>query len=175
MAADGAAASTGDVLGAAGACPEIEHGGKVYRLGYPTGGARATLEELVAKYADDSLLALRGVYAPERFAAEMEAHNARLRRREYRVGRAIWNEVMGDEEAAGLLFALALFRQNHPDLTADDLRGLMAAEPDRVKAALIRVVPDFLRGLGRELSLTPRQTEELTAQAQATLSALTTG
>lgn len=163
-------ASTQDALGSAGACPEVRWGDKTYRVGFPTQRAKARLEALVAAQAVAEVRALRDSLDPAAYAEMFEAVNDAVRTRQHRTGGRMWQRALA-EPGGVLLFPLALFREHHPDMTPEELRALMIAEPEQVRAALLQVVPGFFRAVGEEIGATPAAVEALIAQWRATLSA----
>lgn len=143
-------------LGAAGACPEIIWQGKVWRLGHPTQRAKAVLEELGAAAA---LANVRHLPEddPDRRAVRKAVSTG-----SYRTFNPGWQETVGSPGTQHL-FVLALFRETHPEMTEEQLFGLMAECPDDLRLGLARVVPDFFRLLLADPRVPPRMRPALEA------------
>lgn len=139
--------SVQQLLGSAGEPAAIVHAGKTYRLGHPDQRAKARLEQLVARQARENLLAA-GVPEVE-WVRQATAG-------EFRTLRAGWSAVLSGENAA-VLTLLAQLQEHHPDLTADDVRDLIAAEPGQVNVAVMETTPDFLRVLLANLPADQRE------------------
>lgn len=131
-----------NLLGDAGACPEVELGGKTWRIGHPTQRAKAALEELAAASAVAEVVALKGVVPAATYAEMFEGVARAVKRREYRTFGPGWLEQTTGP-AGGSLFLLSLLRERHPEATEDDALALATAKPDEVQAALARVLPPF--------------------------------
>lgn len=152
--------SAADLLGAAADPPAVVDGPTAWKVGHPTQRAKARLEDMTAAVAVRETLALKPHLSADEFAPLWADVQADIRNREYRVGGRRWLEAVRSPGWAVLLLT-ALVREHHPDATEDDVRGLMDREPEQVQAAVARVLPDFFRGVGRQLRLTPAQTADL--------------
>jgi hypothetical protein len=135
-----------NLLGDAGACPEVELNGKAWKIGHPTQRAKAALEELAAAKAVSEVVALKGVVPPAAYA-EMFADVMRgIKTGAYKTFSPGWVE-QATGPAGGALFLLSLLRERHPEATEEDAVALAAAKPDEVQAALARVLPPFFEAL----------------------------
>ena len=132
----------GAVLGAAGACPEILCGGKLWRVGHPTQAAKSRLEDFAAATAIAEVRALKTVLPPDAYADAWKDTLADVQAKQFRTWGAGWRRVVFDPQNFHLFF-LTLLRENHPEATEADAKALLADEPELVAAALARVVPDF--------------------------------
>jgi hypothetical protein len=150
-------------LGAAGACPEISFGGKTWKIGHPTGRAKAALEELAVGRAVWHVRELKGVLPHDDYQATFRELTASISAGDYKTWGDGWQRMLFSGVNNGVLFVLALLRECHPEATEADARNLAANEPEQVNAALARVIPDFLCKL---LDGLPLSTEERT-QAEA--------
>lgn len=148
------APTVGQVLGAAGACPEVEYAGRVWRVGFPTQRAKARLEELFAAQALAEVKALEGVLDPADYAGELAAVRDAVRSKQYRTWAPGWVAAMNGPEA-GTLFLLSLLRENHPDATAADARALAENRADEVNAAVDRVAAPFFETVAADFPGTP--------------------
>lgn len=130
------------MLGDAGACPEIQWNGKVWRIGHPTQRAKAALEELAAAKAVTEVTALRAALPPAVYAELFDGVLKDVASGAYRTFGPGWvRQTTGP--AGPALFLLSLLRERHPEATEADAIGLAAAKGDELKAALARVVPGF--------------------------------
>lgn len=140
------------VLGEAGACPEIEYAGTVWKVGHPVGAAKAALEEYVAASAVAEVEALRGVFPPGLYA-KMEADTlAALRAKHHRTWGPMWLKAVEGPDG-NVLFLYSLLKAHQPAATVDDARDLLAAKPLATLAALERVSPDFFTKLAAGLAV----------------------
>lgn len=121
---------------------EVEHDGKVYKLGPATQKAKGILEELLAGIAIRNVTSLRNVLAPNEYQPAYDAIVKAVGSGEYRTGKPGWLSVLNGESGA-VAFTLSLFRVNHPNMTADECKDLAEAMPDEVNAAVARVAPGF--------------------------------
>lgn len=134
--------SVQNLLGDAGACPEISWNDKTWKVGHPTQRAKACLEELAAAKAVGEVVALKGAVPPAAYA-EMFCDLMRgVKTGAYKTFGPGWVEQTTGPGGA-VLFLLALLRERHPDAAEADALGLAADRGDEVQAALARVVPDF--------------------------------
>ena len=155
-----------DVLGAAGECPQVRHGDRVYKLGFPTQRAKARIEELVAAQAVREVLDLKPALPPAAYAELTDGVRADVAAKAHRTGGPLWARVLNGPGGQNI-FLLAFFRENHPDVTADEVDALAAHHPEEVNAALLRVLPDFFEIVGAALKATPEQVAALKAQYAA--------
>lgn len=153
--------SVTDMLGSAGACPEIKHNGKTWRVGHPTQRAKATLEVLAADVAIAEVEALEATMDPKRYAKAYKHVMTSVQSREYRTWGEGWQKVVWGPMSSHL-FLFSLIRENHPDATEANVIELMQTEPTQVARALAQVVPPFVRLLLSERrDIPPKQREEL--------------
>ncbi len=138
--------SVQNLLGDAGACPEIEWNGKRWKIGHPTQGAKGCLEELVAAKAVAEVKAIKGVLPADDYAEMFKALLSRITTGYYRTFFPGWIEQTTGGGGA-VLFLLSLLRERHPDATEADAVGLAGERGDEVQAALARVVPSFFEML----------------------------
>jgi len=167
--------STTDALGAAGVCPEIVWGDRVYRLGHPTQRAKAAFCDLIAdaEFRGVQTALARGYMTEAKADAAVERLGQRIDRREHQPGGELFYKYsLGSEAGAGaVLFLLSLFRENHPGMTREDVAALSEARPAEVKFAVRRVVPLFLAWALERVTLTDAQRAALDAKLAATLDA----
>jgi len=121
---------------------EVEHDGKVYKLGPATQKAKGILEELLAGIAIRNVTSLRNVLSPAEYQPAYDAIVKSVGSGEYRTGKPGWVSVL-NSEAGAVAFTLSLFRVNHPNMTADECSALAESKPDEVNAAVARVAPGF--------------------------------
>lgn len=149
------------MLGAAGACPEIRHDGKTWKIGHPTQRAKACLEQLAVASAFDEVEALEATLPPQRYQKAYRELLASVAAREYKTWGPGWQRVVWGPMSAQL-FLLSLLRENHPDATEDDALTLAGADPGRVSLALAQVIPSFLALLlSDRKDVTPEQREKI--------------
>ncbi len=134
--------SVQNLLGDAGACPEVEWNRKVWKIGHPTQGAKGALEELAAAKAVAAVTELKGAVPPATYAEMFENVMRGIKTQAYKTFAPGWLE-QATGPAGGTLFLLSLLRERHPDATEEDAVGLATARPDEVQAALARVLPPF--------------------------------
>lgn len=130
----------GGMLGAAGPCPEIPLGKRVWKVGHPTQAAKARLEKLAAKVALDEVRRLKDVLDPAAYREAFDAVTQNLK--SYRTWRPGWQAVVFDG-ANGHLFLWSLLQEHHPAATEADVLALCREAPEEVAAALAQVIPDF--------------------------------
>lgn len=148
-------------LGAAGACPEVRHAGKVWKVGHPTQAAKTTLEQLAVAAAVSEIEALEGTLSPLSYQKAYRELLAAISAREYKTWGPGWERVVWGPMCSQL-FLLSLIRENHQDATEADVVELAAKQPGQVAAALAQVIPNFARLLLSERKdLTPEQQETL--------------
>jgi hypothetical protein len=162
----------GTMLGAAGACPEIDLKGNRWKIGHPTQRAKAVLEELAVAKAVAEIRRLKGILPPDAYAETFAELTSRIAAGDYRTWGGGWQRVVlapGNSH----LFLLSLLREHHPQASEDDARALALGEPEQVGAALARVVPGFFSLLLDPLPLQEtqraeanRMLEQLTANNQ---------
>ena len=155
------------LLGAAGACPEIPHQGKVWRIGHPTQRAKAVLEELAVAKATAEIRALKNVVPADAYSELFAELTTRISAGDFRTWGTGWQRIVFGGVNAHL-FLLSLLREHHRDATEDDARSLAANEPEQVQAALVRVVPGFLSLLLAGLPLSPDQRNRIESTVQTT-------
>lgn len=156
-------------LGAAGACPEIEWGGKTWRVGHPVQKARAALEELVAAKAVAETRALEGILDPAAYDAAQKDCLRAIRAGECRTWGAQWVATVNGPDG-DYLFLMSLIKPQHPDATEADVSGLMSDRGFELAAALERVCPAFFTELAAaRKGATARQRQEIADQFTARL------
>ncbi len=134
-------------LGEAGGCPVVEANGTAWKIGHPVQAAKKFLEDLILDGVETDLLAGKA-RNPAAFAAAWESHMADRRRRRYATLTGdLWMEQALDPQRGPVLLLASLLRCHHPGATEDDALALLAAEPERVQAAMARVLPDFFETL----------------------------
>lgn len=162
-------ASVSDTLGAAGACPEVRVGNKVWKIGHPTQRAKACLEQLAVQVASAEVRALKDVLPPDAYAEVFREFTDSVSARHYRTWGPGWQRVVWGPQSAHL-FLLSLLRENHPDATEGDARALAAADPEAVALAVLQVTPNFVRLLLAERpELTPEQRAKVEGAVAAAL------
>lgn len=159
------APSVTTLLGSSGACPEVRHNGKVWKIGHPTGRAKACLEQLAVASAFDEVEALQASLSPQRYQKAYRELLASVAAREYKTWGSGWQRVVWGEMSAQL-FLLSLLRENHPEATEEDALMLAGAAPEKVSLALVQVVPTFLALLLSERTdVAPEQREKIMGAA----------
>jgi len=163
--------SVGDVLGAAGACPEIAHQGKTWKIGYPTKAAKDRLEKLVVADAWASVQAAF-IGDPQHDAELKESYHESVRNREYRTGGKLWAKAFSRMDGQ-ILFYLSLVQEHQPAATSEDVITLMADCPDEFMTAMELVTPRFFFVAAEAMGLPKdKQPAWATAQAEAFLKAI---
>jgi hypothetical protein len=160
MTDDAPRASVQDLLGGAGAPPVVSYGGREYPL-VPDQAAAARYERLVAQWATDAVLALKGVVPDDVYAGMLDGLTADLRGRQHGRGGRLWRQAMESADADALFLAALM------GTDAGTAAECLEADPDRVRLALTEAVPDFLARLLR--GLTAARPEEIRAAAAARL------
>lgn len=150
----------GDALGEAGGCPEVNLGGRVWKVGHPTQAAKSRLEKLAAARAVNNVLALRDVLPAAEYDQLWKSTLAAVQAGKFKTWREGWRDIVFGDEAAGLFF-LSLLQQHHPDATETDALALAAGAPEQVAAAIAQVVPGFLSVLLEGVPMTPLQREQV--------------
>ncbi len=153
------------MLGAAGACPEIIHAGKTWKIGHPTQRAKATLETLVIQKATEETLSLKKMLSTEAYEEIFESYRRAVSAGEYKTGAEGWAKFIFKGKNANL-FLLALLRENHPTAAEKDAVDLAVAEPEQVQLALAQVVPGFFDLLLADLPLPPDQRAKVQAAVE---------
>lgn len=164
-----------DVLGAAGASPEIVWGERAYRLGHPTQKAKAAFCDMIvdAEFRGIQEALKRGFLTEAKADAAVERLGRQVDRRGHQPGGELFAKYgIGAEGVAGTeLFVLSLFRENHPAMTLGEYRDLAEARPDEVKLAVRKVVPLFFEWVLEKGSLTPAQKSDIRAKIPALVDA----
>jgi hypothetical protein len=153
--------SVQDLLGAAGAPPVVSHAGRDYPL-VADQAAAARYERLVAQWATDAVLALKGDLPAEVYADTYADLRADLKARKHARGGSLWQQATQSADSDALFLA-ALMGVDWATAVA-----AMDADPDRVRLALVEAIPDFLALLLRGMGATPG---EIRAKAAAALAA----
>lgn len=136
----------GDILGTAGAPPEIECNGRVWRIGFPTQRAKTRLNELLIGITEDELESMEGVVSPKRFKKLEDSFNADLKSGKYKTWGDGWANALGSQRG-GIAFFLSLLRENHPDATEADALLLLRECGEKCQRAMLRVAPPFFSAL----------------------------
>jgi hypothetical protein len=160
------------MLGAAGACPEVRHGGKVWKVGHPTQRAKACLEQLAAAQALAEVTVLKGIVPPDQYAELYQSVRDAITARHYKTWGEGWQKIVWGPMSAQL-FLLSLVRENHPDATEDDVLAMAGGAPEQVAAALALVVPPFVSLLlSDRKDVTPEQRAAIMGVAERVASQL---
>lgn len=122
---------------------EVEHDGKVYRLGPATQKAKGILEELLAGIAIRNVTRLKSALGAD-YQSTFDAIVKSVGAGDYTTGKPGWLSVL-NSEAGSVAFTLSLFRVNHPGMTTDECVAIAEAKPDEVNAAVARVAPGFFK------------------------------
>jgi hypothetical protein len=150
---------------------EIKVGEKVWKLGPPNQRAKAILEELFAGDAVEEAMRLERSMPPAVWQKHDRMVLARIDAKEYATGGDGWLAKFGSP-ATQHLFVLSLFRVNHSDMTAEDLKKVSEVAGPKLEAALVRQVPGFFDVLFP--NMTPEQREQLGTTFQAAVANLRT-
>jgi hypothetical protein len=164
-------------LGASGAYPPVEFGGKTYLLGHPSQIAKANYEVEVIEAEKRSIAAgvQFGVMTPAEAVAEKARLSAALARGDHKTGKPLWmayalmDPTTGDTSKVGtgfIIFVYTLFKQKHPEITLTETQAIWDGAQDDLKLALQQVVPDFFAWTGGILGLPPEGLAELAAVAK---------
>jgi hypothetical protein len=145
--------SVGDVFGAAGACPEIRHGEKVWKVGHPTQAAKDRLEKLVVADAWANIKAA-AIGIPEVDDEAVRLFHEAVRNREYRTGGKMWSAAFGRLDG-NIKFYLSLIQEHHPEATEADVLELMSEKPDEFLTAMELVTPRFFFVAAEAMGLPP--------------------
>lgn len=159
MTDDAPRASVNDLLGGAGAPPVVSYGGTEYPL-VPDQAAAARYERLVAQWATDAVLSLKGTVPDDVYADTYADLRADLRGRQHARGGRLWRQAVESADGDALFLAALM------GCDAATGRAALAADPDRVGLALTEAVPDFL---GQLLTGLPGATPEVIRQRVATV------
>ena len=153
-------------LGDAGACPEITHKTKVWKLGHPTQRAKAALEELVTAAAVKEVTGLKAVLPVTDYRELLAELQSAISAGAYRTWGDGWKRVIGGTDGS-VMFLLSLLRERQPEATIEDAWGLATDKGDEIGLAMIRVVPGFFALLveAYPVPLPPEKKVELVAQA----------
>jgi hypothetical protein len=138
---------------------EVEHDGKVYRLGPATQKAKGILEELLAGIAIRNVTRLKSVLGAD-YQSAYDSILKQVASGEYTTGKPGWLAAL-NSEAGAVAFTLSLFRVNHPGMTADECTAIAEAMPDEVNAAVTRIAPGFFTMAFPKM--TPEQLATITA------------
>jgi len=152
-------------LGAAGSCPEIEHKGKIWKVGHPTQRAKAELEKLATQKATRETLSLKELLSPADYGEIFESFRRAVSSGEYKTGKIGWLQTVFSGATAPLFF-LSLLREHHPDATEKDAQTLYSEQPEQTMLALEAVVPPFFDMLLKEMDLPPDQKKHWEAAFQ---------
>lgn len=133
----------GDLLGDAGALPEIEYGGRVWKIGKPTQRAGDCLVQLTIRAAMREIQALKGVVDDADYRAMFDDFTVSVQTGAYKTWGDRWSAMAAGMDGT-VRFLLSLLRERHPDATESDAMSLMVNCGDEVKAAFAQVLPPFL-------------------------------
>jgi hypothetical protein len=152
-------------LGAAGPCPTVRWNSKTWKVGHPVQAAKAELEMAVFEIAQANLDAMRPVLKKGQYEAKCRNLDLQIEGGHHKTGGPLWQAVNTGPDGLAA-FMLSLLRQNHPEATLDDARGIMtSAESYRdSRRALAVVVPGFFQIL--VASLVPLPEDRPAALAQ---------
>jgi len=138
------------MLGEAGGCPEVEWGGRKWKVAHPVQKAKALLELYLAAEAVAEVEALEGVLPPDRYKRAYDSTLAAVRGKHFRTWGPGWQAAV--EGADGnYLFLLSLLKVHQPDATVADARALLVNRPLATLAALETVCADFFSALAADL------------------------
>lgn len=149
------------MLGAAGACPEIHCDGKVWKVGHPTQRAKAELERLAVAAALDEVRSLKNVIPPDAYQEMFGEVTRQITAKEFRTWGPGWQRSVFGASSAHL-FLTSLLRECHPNATPADALRLTQECPEEVTAALAQVVPGFLSVLLAGVPMTSDQRTKIT-------------
>ena len=120
---------------------DIEHAGRTWTVGRPTGAARKALTLAVKQVAWDEVEALKEV-SPRAYAEAKDGYLAAAAARQFEPGGAKWLAVTNGPEG-NTLFLWSFLKEHQPGVTLAEARELYAARPDAAAAALAVLVPAF--------------------------------
>lgn len=121
---------------------EIEHGGKIYRLGPANGKSQGILQELLAVHAVKSVTSLKMALPPATYSEMLSEVTRQVGSGQFKTGTPGWISALATPDGTNL-FYLSLFRVNHPDMTIDECTEIVVAHPDECMAAMARIAPGF--------------------------------
>lgn len=130
------------ILGQAGACPIVEWAGKRWKIGHPTQGAKAILEELCAAQATQEITRQKRFTPAQAYAENVAELGRAIRKGEYRTWHPGWTDIIGGLDG-DLLFLMSLMVPWDEAITLGDVRALHDAKGDEVHLAVARVTPPF--------------------------------
>jgi hypothetical protein len=136
-------AGIGDVLGDAGSLPEIEYGGKVWKVGKATQRAGDCLVQLTIRAAMREIQALKGIIDPADYREMFDDFTVAVQKGAYRTWGDRWSAMSSGMDGT-VRFLLSLLRERHPDATEAEALALMVNCGDEVKVAFAQVLPPFL-------------------------------
>lgn len=169
---DGETPGAGMMTGTPGACPEIQAGGKIWKVGHPRQAAKGRLERLAKKVALDEVRAMKGILDPAAYKEAFEGVTNNLRK--YDTWREGWQAVVFDPNNSHL-FLWSLLQEHHPDITEAQVLEICTLAPEEVRAAFAQVIPDFFQVILKDVMnrLSPDQLATVTAALDALRDRLT--
>lgn len=157
----------------AGPGPAVEWAGKTWRFGFNHQDAKGRLEELIrAHVVRDALRTKRALGGAEGQEA-YDLTDAKVKGGHYLTFARGWAEVL-NSPAGVLLYTRSLLQEHHPDVTDDDVRRMLAEEPEQTEAAVAAVSPDFFKAVAVQMGETPETAETIAAELARTLRDRTT-
>jgi hypothetical protein len=133
----------GDLLGDAGALPEIEYAGKVWKVGKPTQRAADCLVQLTIRAAMKEITSLKGIVEPADYKEMFDDFTVSVQRGAYKTWGDRWSAMASGMDGT-VRFLLSLLRERHHDATEADAMALMVNCGDEVRVAFAQVLPPFL-------------------------------
>ena len=131
-------------LGESGACPEIVHNGKTWKVGYPTQKAKAILNNLVVAYASAEIQTASESLPPALYQQMLSDFTTKIGQRYYKTWHQGWIEIaMGQD--GDILFLLSLVKLHQPNATENDARMLFEECGPMVQTAMAQVMPVFFQ------------------------------
>ena len=152
------------LLGDAGALPEIKANGKTWLIGFPTQRAKAALEELVTAAAVNEVVSLKPILPPQSYGELMSDLRNAVGAGDYKTWGSGWQRVLAGTDG-GNLFLCSLLRERQANATVEDAAAVAMACPDEVAMALARVAPPFYLLLMEKLPVSEESKAEMVAKA----------
>lgn len=136
-------AAMGDVLGDAGEPIGIRVGDTVWKLGYPTGRQKDRYEKYLIEYETKIVKRQKAILEPGEYSARVDQLAKQIEDRAFATGAPLW--LAKSAELTGwMLWVRALFAENHPDISNEQVEQIATAAPEDLKLALKVVIPPFL-------------------------------
>ena len=131
-----------DVLADAGEPLTVTHAGKVWKIGFPTQGAKDRYEKLILDREKRLVLRQKEILSPADFSARVDRLAEQIEQRQFATGGVMWVRHAGTAQG-WVMWVQALLTTHHPDVTADEVGALVADAGDEVRLALEVLVPTF--------------------------------